>query len=104
MNTTVENKKKVETIFDHNPTADELTMIGLHSWFDDYEERVARRKKILEEADEPDYFKIGLLFDRRGDTKRAEEYLAKAHPWQLEILNSFLYTQQCGEVGSVNGL
>jgi hypothetical protein len=89
MNTIAEKKQKVESIFDYDPTPEELTMVGLHTWFDDYEERVQLIKKIFEESGEPDYFQIGLLFDRRGDTKRAEEYFAKSLPWQLQGLISW---------------
>jgi hypothetical protein len=89
MNNIAEKKQKVETIFDHNPTEDELTMVGLHPWYPDYQERVARRKKWMEEADEPDYFNIGLLFDRRGDAERATEYFSKSLPWQLQGLISW---------------
>jgi hypothetical protein len=89
MNTIAEKKQKVESIFDYDPTPEELTMVGLHTWFDDYEERVQLIKQIFEESGEPDYFQIGLLFDRRGDTKRAEEYFAKSLPWQLQGLISW---------------
>jgi hypothetical protein len=89
MNNTIEKKQKVETIFDHNPTEDELTMIGLHPWYPDYEEQVQRVKQLMEDADTPNYFNIGLLFDRRGDVGRAEEYFAKSLPWQLQGLMSW---------------
>jgi Tat protein secretion system quality control protein TatD with DNase activity len=89
MSTVAENKQKVESIFDHNPTEDELTMVGLHPWYPDYEKQVQRVKQLLEEGDQPDYFNIGLLYDRRGETKRAEEYFAKSLPWQLQGLISW---------------
>jgi hypothetical protein len=76
----------METIFDYNPTDTELKR-----WVNakDPAEREKQRqflKEILESADAPDYYYLGLLFASRGDKKRANEYFAKAKPWQRDLL------------------
>jgi tetratricopeptide (TPR) repeat protein len=83
--------KKVESIFDYDPTEQELRRFGLDrkTQGEHYDEGLALLKKVLSEVDEddePEYYYLGLLFSMRGDTKRAEEYFAKAPYNQQRLL------------------
>jgi hypothetical protein len=79
---------KIETIFDYNPTEQELKRFGFdrNDGYGHYEERLANLKKWHSEGERPDYYCLGLLFSMRGDKKRATEYFSKAHPWQRDLL------------------
>jgi hypothetical protein len=82
--------KKVETVFDYNPTEDELKRFGLSPRLPDYEQRFAGKQQLMAGADASDYFIIGQLFYYRGDHERARKYFEKDPEWSLYGPTSFL--------------
>jgi tetratricopeptide (TPR) repeat protein len=78
--------EKVESIFDYNPTEQELRRFGIKKEYGRYEEQVKEYKEILERLNHPEYYVLGLLFSMRGDKKRAIEYFAKAPSYQQDLL------------------
>jgi hypothetical protein len=86
-----EKGQTVESIFDYNPTEQELKRFGISREKEKkhgrkYEDQIEDMKKVIAEVGLPEYFRIGILFSMRGDKKRAAEYFAKAPRWQQDLL------------------
>ncbi len=64
---------KYESIFDHNPTKEELAAAGYET-----QEDIERRKKYAAEADSVDFWSLCRLFQRRGQIAKVNEYLQRA--------------------------
>lgn len=64
---------KQESIFDHNPTPEELAWFGLES-----KEQIIREKEYMRQTDTADLGRICHLFKRRGDKKRLDLYFKRA--------------------------
>lgn len=74
----------METIFDYNPTDEELKRFGGRKQFEWY------KKLGFEPYSHPDdaNYALGLLFSMRGDKKKANEYWAKIK--HKEILSTLV--------------
>ena len=72
--------EKVETIFDYNPTYEELKRFGGRSSFEFLE------KNGIKLCDDDKYYMLGMLFSMRGDKVKACEY------WNKITSNEMLMT------------
>jgi len=75
----------VETIFDYNPTEQELRRFRVKREDECYEESLALLKESMTSAKTPEYYCIGLLFAMRGETEKANDYFAKIPYWQKQL-------------------
>ncbi|MBR5971297.1 MAG: hypothetical protein IK017_01430 [Paludibacteraceae bacterium] len=66
-------ESKKETIFDHNPTDEELKRWGGRETFEYFN---SKGIDILSD-DDSNYYMIGILYASRGDDKTAEKYFSK---------------------------
>ena len=66
-------KRKIETIFDHNPTDEELKRFGGK---ENFEWAKQEGIEVYSDPDDANYA-LGILFSIRNDKKRANEYWAK---------------------------
>ena len=66
-------ESKKETIFDHNPTDEELKRWGGREQF----EKAERYGTDILSDDDSNYYMIGILYASRGDNKTAEKYFSK---------------------------
>ncbi|WP_035238137.1 hypothetical protein [Desulfobacter vibrioformis] len=64
---------KCESIFDHNPTAKELTTLGMES-----ADEIDFAKKCRAEATKVHWRQLCFLFDMRGQKEKVDEYFEKA--------------------------
>ena len=65
--------EKIETIFDHNVTDEELQRFGGKEYFEMAKKYGVDPYKYEDDSN----YAIGLLYSMRGDKKRAKEYLDK---------------------------
>ena len=64
---------KCESIFDHNPTAEELATLGMES-----AEEIEFARKCAAKASRPDWRELCFLFDMRNQKEKVDEYFEKA--------------------------
>lgn len=63
----------METIFDHNPTKEELRRFGIDAESGDIKEQIERMKEMNKNSKHDNLYQLYILFSIRGDKKRANE-------------------------------
>lgn len=89
----------METIFDHNPTITELEECGyLSSWQNvrhgiDFEQPLTEAGYFAQITKKAAYFDLALLYEFRGDQKKADQYWEKIPEMGNEYKLGFDYKQ-----------
>lgn len=69
-----------ESIFDHNPTSEELDLFGIRG-----ESDIPRYAKLVKEEEEPNFVDLARLYHHRGKDAEVEKYLSKIEDPQLKF-------------------
>lgn len=69
-----------ESIFDHDPTPEELDLFGINS-----EEDVAYYAGLIKKHGKPNYVTLARLFHHRGKDAEVKKYLSKIEDPQLRF-------------------
>lgn len=67
----------METIFDYNPTKEELARFGIT------EKNMSWEKKLLQNSPDDRNYQLGILFSSRGDSAKSVLHFAKIKNKQM---------------------
>lgn len=67
----------METVFDHNPTEQELSRFGIKKEFGNIDKQIEFMRELNKKSNDDNLYQLGLLFSIRGNIERANQYFSK---------------------------